>query len=286
MLKKILILCFLLAAVLLPAREFEQHLNKPSEIFVGTPIHLMAKFQTGLNDSIFMQEADTLDVFIVHSITDTSQVIDNIKHTEINIKLAAYDTGEYTLPPFNFTVKKGENLREYSSSEYLLFIETILPDSVSAKAENSQGELPPIADIDGLYKMQLGWLDYLLPALILVVLIWGIIYLIKKLSRNKAGEELAEIIPTDTRPAYEIALEMLAKLKMKKYLEAGNYLEFHFGLSYILRAFLEKQYQVNTLEMTTSEIRSALKIKPAEKSQILAMLSFDDKIKFAKYTPP
>jgi len=55
-------------------------------------------------------------------------------------------------------------------------------------------------------------------------------------------------------------------------------------LSLIFRFFIERQHGVKAVEMTTFEIKQALKELP-QKTQIIKLLSEMDKIKFAKFVP-
>ena len=111
-----------------------------------------------------------------------------------------------------------------------------------------------------------------------------IIYL-RKILRKKP-EQLTEQEYLDPRPVYVIALEMLDNLKKRELLKTGEFLIFYFHLSYIMRFFIERYYQINAVEMTFSEIRENLQIVDfKEKSTIMTFLNFADKVKFAKFIP-
>ncbi|MBT5420007.1 MAG: hypothetical protein HOK80_03875, partial [Candidatus Cloacimonetes bacterium] len=90
----------------------------------------------------------------------------------------------------------------------------------------------------------------------------------------------------DDRPAYIIALELLNNLKKDDLIVKGDYLNFYFRISLILRLFIELHYEINSVEMTTSEIRANLILEDhSEKSKILKFLANADMIKFAKAIP-
>jgi hypothetical protein len=112
-----------------------------------------------------------------------------------------------------------------------------------------------------------------------------LIRFLKKYLKNRARPEEEKIIK-DTRPAYVIALEKLAGIDFNTMLQQGNFVEFYYQLSQVLRFFLERQYNINALEMTTSEIRHNLDLPdPKEKNEVLDCLQRSDRVKFAKYIP-
>ena len=120
--------------------------------------------------------------------------------------------------------------------------------------------------------------------MIIILLIFAIRYLIILLKKSKKNFSEPEII--DDRPAYIIALELLNKLKKDDLIIKGDFLNFYFRISLILRLFIELHYKINSVEMTTSEIRANLILdNHSEKSEILKFLGQADMIKFAKTIP-
>jgi hypothetical protein len=136
-----------------------------------------------------------------------------------------------------------------------------------------------LIDIAPPRAFRLKFIDYFVPILVLILIATSI-YLFKKFW--KKSEKVVEVV--DTRPAWLLALELLDVFKKKRFLENGQYLDFYFDLSLIFRFFIEKQHDVNAMEMTTSEIKQALSEIP-RKREIIAILSDMDKIKFAKFVP-
>jgi hypothetical protein len=60
----------------------------------------------------------------------------------------------------------------------------------------------------------------------------------------------------------------------------------HFQLALILRAFLEKEFRIAALEMTTSELREAmLRINVQRATEVNHFLGLCDRAKFAKHIP-
>ena len=91
------------------------------------------------------------------------------------------------------------------------------------------------------------------------------------------------------KPAHERAALELERLKNKEFLEAGKIKEFYSELADILRRYLERGFQVETLELTTLELVKILKEKNfgAEILQrVKHVLENSDLVKFAKFIPP
>ncbi len=255
-------------------QEINYKISKPSKLYVGTPFHLLVDITTNPADSIFSPQIDTLDIFILKGeILQSEEIIDDRKLVKLDLTFQPFDVGEFTFPELEFAVKSGDSLTFLKTSEFILNIQSVITDTTQV-----------IKDIAKPLNVNLGFFDFLIPIMVIVGIIFLIIYLKKILKKKPEIPEKPKII--DTRTAYEIALEFLQKLKKDKLLEKGDFLEFHFRLSFILRLFIELYYKINAVEMTTSEIRQNLVLKDHnEKNNILEFLTFADRIKFAKFIP-
>ncbi|MCD4651900.1 MAG: hypothetical protein K8S56_08970 [Candidatus Cloacimonetes bacterium] len=252
----------------------EYQVDKPSQLYIGTPFHVRVDITATANDTIYAPRQDTLDAFIIHDIRQTVEETESGEIiTHLDLITAGWETGSNEFPKLEFTVTSGDNVQKLTTEPFLISINTVLQDSSATPM-----------DIAAPVWVHLRFMDYALPVFVLAVLIFAIWYLIKFLRRPK--EAIEPTAPVDTRPAWVRAMELLEALKTKKLLEQGRFLDFHFELSMILRYFIEYHYGIKAMEMTTSEIRFALSIRDKqEKGWIMDYLSQADKIKFAKHTP-
>lgn len=270
-----LIICLSLSFINLSAQTLDYKIEKPAKLYVGTPFKMHMYFETGINDSIFAPQTDTLDIFIRSGeILQQEEIIDDIRKTNLTLTFQGFDTGEFTFPELEFTVKKDDgNHKILKTNSFQVFITSVITDSSQV-----------IKDIAAPLSISLTFWDYLLPILVLIIGVILIIWLKKILKRDKTT-----LLPTktkDIRPAWQICLEMLQSLKKQKLLDHGEFLEFYYRLSIILRHFIELEYRIKAVEMTTSEIRESLRLDDhKEKSQIMDLLSFSDRVKFAKFNP-
>jgi hypothetical protein len=272
--KYLIITIILLLTICLTAQELQQKLEKPSKLYVGSPFSLHLEITSALEDSIFAPKLDSLDVFFLMGEPKQTEIFEgDIKKNTIKLTFQAFDTGDYTFPELEFLVKtKGED-KILTTRDFVVIINSVLPDSANV-----------IKDIAKPVTLKLGFWDYFIPVLVLIILIALIIFLKKVLKKPQIEEETPKF--TDTRPPWQVAHEMLEELKLRNMLDSGEFLEYYYQLSVILRYFLERNYQINALEMTTSEIRHNLHLgNSKEKGDILRLLSESDKVKFARFIP-
>jgi hypothetical protein len=120
----------------------------------------------------------------------------------------------------------------------------------------------------------------------LLLSIFACYWLIKK-KRQKAAESEAEI--EIIRPPHEVALEQLLALREKRLWENGLIKEYQSELTHIIRAYLERRYDMLALESTTDQILASLKahnLDLSKQSTLKEILQIADLVKFAKANPP
>jgi hypothetical protein len=130
------------------------------------------------------------------------------------------------------------------------------------------------------------WVKWFLIALLVIGLIIGAVLLWEKY--RKKPEQVQVARPKPKRPAHEIALEKLEALRQKKLWQNDKVKEFYIELSDIIREYIEFQFDILALEMTTDETMAALRFRGIEEEKIRpleAMLRMADLAKFAKYKP-
>jgi len=271
--KKVILLILILIPLLGFSQSLDQKLVKPQKLYVGTPFHLLVNITTTQNDSIFATPVDTLDVFILRDIKSEDLLEDDTRTTKLDFTFQPFDTGEFTFPELEFAVVSENDTTFLKTNEFLLNIESVLTDSSDV-----------VMDIADPLKVNLGFWDYFFPILAIIIIVLAIILINKALKNRDVSVDKSVII--DSRPPYQIVLELLNKLNKENLPAKGEFLRFHFRLSYLLRLFIELHYKITAVEMTTSEIRSDLQLDDfKEKSQIIDFLSSADKIKFAKFKP-
>lgn len=193
------------------------------------------------------------------------------------VVITSFDTGFIVLPPIDFKFNN-DSLQVLSTEPLLIFVSDIPVDTEA-----------DIKDIKEPYEVPFNWKKWLIWGLIVlgvIGLIIGLILYIKKLRAKSQETPVAR--PKPKRPAHEIALEKLEALRQKKLWQNDQAKAYYIELSDIVREYIEFQFDVLALEMTTDEIISALQLKGIEDEKIKplkAMLQMADLAKFAKYKP-
>lgn len=193
------------------------------------------------------------------------------------VVITSFDTGFIVLPPIDFKFNN-DSLQVLSTEPLLIFVSDIPVDTEA-----------DIKDIKEPYEVPFNWKKWLIWGLIVlgvIGLIIGLILYIKKLRAKSQETPVAR--PKPKRPAHEIALEKLETLRQKKLWQNDQVKAYYIELSDIVREYIEFQFDVLALEMTTDEIISALQLKGIEDEKIKplkAMLQMADLAKFAKYKP-
>lgn len=253
--------------------EITQKLERPDHVFIGSPMHLKIDITTLESDSVFTAKIDTVEIFQVIDINQSEIYDEDISSMihKIDIKFAPFETGKHEFPALEFTVMGERPTQKLKSDPFEVEIKSVITDSSQV-----------IKDIQNPVKMHFGFWEYFVPIISIIILIVITYFAIKFIKGRKKQQEKIEKI--DNRPAYLKAMEKLEELKAKNLLSKGKFIDFHFGLSMVLRYFLELQFRFNAMEMTTNEIRENFKSDAyQEKNKVLEYLQYSDKIKFAKY---
>jgi hypothetical protein len=181
------------------------------------------------------------------------------------------------IPPFPF-VLNGDTV--WSKSLSLKVVQPFKIDTASHK----------IADIKNVLTPKFNWLN-LLFILLLLLVIHGILILIyfiyKKYIRKLPlldDKEMKLLLPP-----HVVALSELDKIKQEKPWQQGRSKEYHTELTDILREYIERVFNANSMEMTSEEILEHLRnLRFEQKTAYLGLqqiLRLADLVKFAKFNP-
>ena len=221
-------------------------------------------------------------------------VTDNVRTINVKYLVTSFDSTLYFVP--SMPVSDGVDT-VYSNSFGLKVTAPELKDSTLAYLERlNTGQTDSIDfdelrlnDIKPIQKAPFSWKDFLsllwipLVILILLAIIGSIIYLIVR--KNKKGYFFT---PPPVLPAHVRAMKSLDKIKEEKIWQQERYKEFYTQLTDVLRRYINERYGINSLEMTSGEILSIIRIKTEEDSiyeNLTQVLIVADLVKFAKYKP-
>lgn len=195
------------------------------------------------------------------------------KPYQVNFQIAFWDTGSFTIPQYSVQILKPDSTKDIVVESDSITIEII---SMLEGAEDTN--LRSIKDPVPI-KQPIDWIRWLL-AILLLLLILLFLGLWRKRIKNKP---LEKIEVSKYQSAKEIALARIDNLKK---LTNTDDKTFYLHASFILREFIENQYYIRALEMTTGEIKKIntdIVLNRSIFNGVVNLLGRADLAKFAKY---
>lgn len=201
-----------------------------------------------------------------------------LKTISQKLLVTCWDTGFIAIPPIvvQYAQAGDTALIATESEPFLLRVNTVPVDTTKAIRE-----IKPVVELPWTFAEL--W-PYIAAGLILIAAIAGLIYYLKKHKRNVKQEEI--IVPP--KPAYDIAMQELIRLKEEKLWQNGNYKLYHTRITDILRTYMHRRFGFDAMEMITDEILMQTAIKKLNStcfSKLQFLLQTADLVKFAKMNP-
>ncbi len=223
-----------------------------------------------LNPKIEVLRYGLPDTLAAHTIPENVRIIRTFKIT-------SWEDGFHAINPFEFTmIFEGDTLVK-ETEPLLLEVEPFLLD-----------EQADLKDIKSIYSLPVTFREivpYVLIVIVAGILIWLLLRYLKKRKPKPIPQSVWE---KPDIPAHVAAISSLEKLKSEKLWQQGKIKHYHSELAGILRRYLDKRFEVNAMEMTTSEILQSLKYQNPE-GEVSALLQqifeLADLVKFAKTEP-
>lgn len=192
--------------------------------------------------------------------------------------ISTFETGEFEIPPIEvrYTIPP-------DTEEHIIRTESIniTVESLKPSEEGDIRDIKPPWDIDYDWRPLL---FYGLAGLLLVGLGIGTVMYIRK---RRRGETLLPRKREPERSPHEIAYKELTRLEESNLLEKGKIKIFYSELADIIRRYTEKRFQIEAMELTTSQLLAELENIQEESLVDLyrQLLELCDLVKFAKFTP-
>jgi hypothetical protein len=197
---------------------------------------------------------------------------------EIIYTISTFDTGRFVIPPLAIEYQTlPDTLWHQLQTEKLeIYVASTLPS-----------EAGDIRDIKSPWELPRDWKLIIRVALIVagILLLAGVGFYYW---RKRQGKGILPERKEPPRPAHEVALEALRKLRGSDLLATGQIKAFYIELSEIVRRYIEGRYFVPALELTTGELMDDLKqvtLEPDARDMLRDLLELSDLVKFAKYAP-
>ena len=196
------------------------------------------------------------------------------------LTLTTFDTGYVYVPEIDIYYSKSlqDSVRyKLHTMEKELYVKTVAVDT-------TQAFLP----INGVIKQHITAKE-VLPWATIVLAVAGILYLIYYLQKHrKTQKPVVEEKKKPTIPAIVTARAKLADIKDNELWNSLKIKDYYTDLTDIAREYLEGQFEIDAVEMTTDEIMkevNALNLQDFVKMKLQDTLITADLVKFAKANP-
>ena len=191
------------------------------------------------------------------------------------LTLMTFDTGYVQIPSLQLST---------FNSQFSTFTDPIQLYSTTIAVDTTQTYRPIVPPIEQPVAMK-ELFPWLLGMILLVLMGLAIGYLVKH--RKPRVDENGQPVKGPVIPPYTKAIDGLETLKQQKLWQAGKIKEYYSGLTNIAREYIEGQFGVNAVEMTTDEIMAeveGLGFDGQVYGELKRTMELADLVKFAKYS--
>jgi hypothetical protein len=177
------------------------------------------------------------------------------------------------------------------SIKFLIGADTLSTRPIPIKMLSALPLTPPdsggfaLKDLKAQQRVGKADIRYLWVILAVAVVVAALMLILRRF-KKKGGAAVAPAVPL--LPPYEEAVEAIAALEGKKYLERGMVREYVFELSELFKRYIGRRYETIAPELTTDEIVSWLEFSEISREMRLCAERFfrsGDQVKFAKFKP-
>ncbi len=248
-----LILFFLLPAVIF-AESFAPEIQN-SEIFLGDEVVVKVNLAPSENISAtFGEKFADAKIRKIEATPEKDAVL---------LKIVVFKSGEVELPEINITSGGVSGTVE----PFKITVQT--------RTEEADTELRGLKE-NAAIKEKDYTLLYVLAALLLAAALIFAFFKLKKKFAKKVVEKIPEVVPA------EVAKEFITKAEAKR--KEGDFESFTDLVTLGLKTYMSLKTHKNYVEMTTSEVKRALKrdhIFSGDAEAVLSILKLADRYKFA-----
>jgi hypothetical protein len=260
----------------IPEIEVKAFVDKPE---VSTFSYITYTLITKANPKIKIRIPEIGSVFIGLDIVDMGE--DEPKKQEGRIlykkwyKLLANDIGSYIIPEVKIIYwDKEGNKKEIFTEKIFIEVKSSLKNNKNIK---------DILGIKSLEKIKFS------QNMLLILSIIGVLFIVIVSCFFYFRHKRKKAVSEQQIPLHEIVKMELEKLKGAGLIEAGNFKEYYFRLSEILRHYLEKRFRFPAKERTSEELLKDIQkindIRENYKFSLKDFLKRSDWVKFAKTNP-
>lgn len=207
---------------------------------------------------------------------DSTKMDDGRWKLSLNLLITSFDTGLYYIPPQKFVLKDS------------LFTDTLLSSATYLEVSGVTIDTTyTIRDIKPIARMPITVTEVIL-LLLGLVFIAALGYFIYILIRKRKRKDNFLVPAKPEEPPHITAFRELDKLKAQKLWQQKQVKEYYTRITYIIRWYIFKRFNIHALEETSYEILyfiKSLKLDDLNLQNLESLLNLADLVKFAKGEP-
>lgn len=242
-----------------------------------TALHLEITQEKGARGFFPNEQADTLNAMVEiaeRPAPDTTDLGNNRIQINRDLIIQSFDSGMWVIKPIPYVVNGDTAYCNQLSIK-------VLPVNVS-----QMKDIHDIKPVEEVPFNLLDWLpDYWWAWLLALLLVGGGLWAYHRYYKRGINP----LKPSKKRlPPYEEAMINLQNLKAAQLWQQGQEKEYFTGLTDILRVYIDRRFNINAVEMTSSQIIDTLKENKETKAvneQLEMILEIADIVKFANARP-
>ena len=256
-----------------------------TEVQVGNPftLDLSLKVPYGWfvewNDFTSDTLSEQLDIIKRGEVERTADADSNVIVKQ-QLTLMTFDTGQVQVPSVGLIYAHSFD----DPNRFKAYTDPINLYSTTMTVDTTQAFKPIVEPISAPITMKEVF-PWILAVLLLVLLVLGIWLLVRHRKRRSDGE--GNIVRGPVIPPYDKAVGDLENLRQQKLWQSGKVKEYYSSLTDIAREYIEGQFGVNAIEMTTDDILdevALLHFSPETFGKLKETMEVADLVKFAKYS--
>ena len=245
------------------------------DLSLNVPYGWFVEWNDFANDTLTEQ----LDIIKRSEVERTADADSNVIVKQ-QLTLMTFDTGQVQVPSVGLTYARSFD----DPDRFMAYTDPINLYSTTMAVDTTQAFKPIVEPLKAPVQMKEVF-PWILAALLLVLLVLGIWLLLRR--RKRRVDANGNVVRGPVIPPYDKAVTDLENLRQQKLWQSGKVKEYFSALTDIAREYIEGQFGVNAVEMTTDDILE--EIKPLHFSQetygkLKETMEVADLVKFAKYS--
>ena len=258
-------------------------LGQQTSITIGDQLDLVLSVNAPKMPTVVFPTAEELnrnDIIVLSQRVDTLQEANGYTLRQ-HSTVTSFEVGDHGMGAIQLQVGLGGGLLPMICPDSLTLTVLDVPNVDTTKAE-----IKDIADI--MKEPYTFWeiFRWVLLAILVAAIVWGVIFVVGKLKKHEPIITIPQAPPT---PPDKQALDELERLRTKGLWQSGRVKEYHTELTDIIRQYMSGQFGIDSTEMTSDQTLDSYHgsqyYKEENYEQLRQMLHTADMVKFAKHEP-